>query len=138
MKKTNCAACPNISGNTSNPAVCVDCSGHVVRAVICVTGNGGGLLRVSAVNIPLQIWDDGEAREYIEENQLLPVTLDGSEGYEVMSAKAARTMAGELLKAAGRQPRQPRRPSPCAICSGTGALNGRPCPNCSGHGTEAK
>lgn len=80
------------SGPAAQPAA-------TIRAVIVVTGNGGGLLRVVPVDVPREIWEDGEAREWIDEKGIAG-TLDGSEGYEVMSAEDALELAAKLADAA--------------------------------------
>jgi len=76
-------------------------TGEPVRVVIVVTGNGGGLLRCFPLTIPRQAWED-EPREYIEARGLVG-TLDGSEGYEIMTPGEARDMAAKLEAAAGQE-----------------------------------
>lgn len=74
-----------------------------VRAVLVVTGNGGGLLNVVPADVPRQVWEDGEAREWAEA-LALPGPLDSGEGYEIMTAEDARDMAAKLIEAAGKPP----------------------------------
>lgn len=68
------------------------------RAIIVITSPGGGVSRVLAADIPTAIWEDGEAREYIEEHGIVGA-LDGMEGYEIMSPEDARTLAAKLQEA---------------------------------------
>lgn len=70
-----------------------------VRAVVLITGNGGGLLRVVRVDIPRTEWEN-EPREWVDA-QGIARTLDGSEGYELMTAEQAMAVGRDIIRAAG-------------------------------------
>lgn len=74
--------------------------GALTQAVIVVTGNGGGLLRVLPLRLPTEVWEDGEAREWVDDHGAAG-TIDSGEGYEIMSVQDARQLAAQLVEAAG-------------------------------------
>lgn len=104
MKKTNCNTCPKISGPSFNPEVCADCVKNI------------RLGKWAGCNCKVETCDSFDTFE-ADDCETCPDAFKN----RTPGARKARRMAA---KEAGY----------CALCSGTGTLTNKRCPNCLGKG----